>query len=123
LDLSKCLNLTTLDCSYNQLTNLTFLQQFATNKLTKLALSNNNLTGDLSVLTPFINLKELNIKKNPCTGSLAFLQKMTKLESLNIENTNITTGLEYLPENLENFKFSNTPLKKELKLYGYNLLA
>ena len=101
LDLSNCPNLTKLHCSDNGLTNLGFLTQLDPNKLTELIISNNNLTGDLSLFSCFTNLKYLWLDGNSFTGSLAFLQSCQKLTWLKIDNTHITTtGWEYLPESL-----------------------
>ena len=100
LDLSNCPNLTKLHCSDNGLTNLGFLTQLDPNKLTELIISNNNLTGDLSLFSCFTNLKYLWLDGNSFTGSLAFLQSCQKLMWLKIDNTHITTDWEYLPESL-----------------------
>lgn len=111
-------NLTKFDCSGNQLTNPSFLNQLNLTKLVSLEISNNKFTSDLVVFNSFINLESLSINTNNWTGSLQPLQTLSKLNYLAIESTNLTTGLEYLPDNLKVFCCSLTELAKELEVYG-----
>jgi len=113
LKLSHPSQLADFNCSDNYLTNPHFLFQFNPSKLEELNIKDNNFGAtDLSIFTPFINLKELIIGTkeaerinrglyNRFSGSLKSLQNLTKLENLGIDNTDISNGLEYLPKSVK----------------------
>jgi hypothetical protein len=85
--------------------------------LTCIDLNDNDFSQyDLSVLTPFVNLKSIGIGSrngnqekidegiyNRFCGSLKHLRNMDKLEILNINATDVNEGLEYLPRSLKEF--------------------
>lgn len=101
----------------NELVNVTFLSRLPNpEKLKILKLCGNNIRGDLTPFSRFINLEELDlgisdkfphqfIKKNgnkEIHGSLKPLEELTSLKKLDISNTNIDCGLEYLHESVRN---------------------
>lgn len=111
LDLRDFANLEELDCSNNQLANITkeLKQLPKPEKLTRLNIWNNGISPqDLSFLSPFTGLERLELGNcdhgfyNPFHGSLEPLENLTKLSYLDISFTDISKGLEYLPESLEN---------------------
>jgi hypothetical protein len=101
-----------LVCWDNLLTEIDF-STLNSEKLTVLGLASNNFSGfNLSIFSPFTNLKELYVSNfyeskikqniyNNFSGSLKSLENLTKLANLNISNTDINGGLEYLPESVE----------------------
>src|ERR1043166_8837402 len=110
LDLREYVNLTRLICFYN---NLTSLNVSGLSNLIELNCSNNNLGGDLTPFSKFVNLTRLLLGNagggedgyyrgtgNYFHGSLEPLKNLTKLIYLCIEGTNIDEGLEYLPPSL-----------------------
>ncbi|CAG8802041.1 37554_t:CDS:10, partial [Gigaspora margarita] len=124
LDLSDFVNLETLDCSYNQLTNLNINNcsklkniKCGFNKLTNLDLTNltqlekiscndNYLESfDYSSLNPnkliSLNITDNNLPQQDCSVFKP-LKNLTKLKSLYISNTDIDSVLEHLPKNIEN---------------------
>ena len=116
LIISICPKLTELYCSNNRLTGFDF-SKLDEEKLTSIDLNDNDFSQcDLSVLTPFVNLKSIKIGSkngdqekidegfyNRFYGSLKHLKNMDKLEILNINATDIDEGLEYLPTSLKEF--------------------
>ncbi|WNE40522.1 MAG: hypothetical protein GBAus27B_000589 [Mycoplasmataceae bacterium] len=101
LNLTKCQNLTELDCSNNKFTNLDFLKQIPNpEKLERLNLSNNQeISGDLSFLSPFLGLKQLDISNCSLFGSFKPLKKLNNLKIINISHTDVNSGLDYLSDN------------------------
>jgi len=69
-----------------------------------------------------VNLELLDLSNNPFYGSLEPLQGMVKLKHLNISDTDLDKGLEYLPENIRDFRCSVN--RKDAKVKAiYNLFA
>jgi len=109
---TKLPNLEKLVCRDNLLTHLDFAALNG-EKLIDLSLTNNNFpTQDLTSLTKFINLKQLDLGNtswtkindniyNHWTGSLQPLQNMQQLQRLVINNTDLDSGSEYLPVSIE----------------------
>jgi len=122
LDLSKFPNLQRIYCSNNLLTQ-TKLPPTAKEKLAELDLSNNNFPDqDSSFLSHLVNLKKLYLGNNKFKGSLELLKEMSKLKELIISDTDIDSGLEYLPQNVENFRCS-ADVRKDAKCRAvYSLL-
>lgn len=134
-----------LDCSNNQLTSLDFLDHLVIKPpeyfsampcgpFTGLKIANNKFSPmDLSILSRFAYLKDLDISGNPFHGSLEPLRNMASLWWLNISDTNVDSGLEYLPWTDSSFdqlrlvaelKNENSRVRKiqeELKLFGGSL--
>src|SRR5204863_6464376 len=110
LDLTKCNELTKINCCDNKLRELFF--PFQSIRLNRLNLKNNNFPEqDLSIFRKFTNLRELRINNdnkekinqgvyNRFCGSLEPLQKMKDLYELDTSNTDISSGLTYLSENV-----------------------
>lgn len=119
LDVSNCLELTSIRAEVNQLTNDTLLLPIKKDNLVFLSVRVNKLEGDLSFFDSFTNLEELWIAYNNFSGSLKPLQKLTKLKDLDIDNTNIDSGLEYLSDSLEKIWCEGCgKLKEQLNSYS-----
>ena len=156
LDLSDFINLEELNCYDNQLTSLklanpnrikwinvennyltdlSFLKDLDSEKMTDLYIRSNNFPEqDLAVFSKFINLEGLSIGNwnqekinqdiyNRFKGDLEFLQGLRKLKRLSISDTDVDSGLEYLPDSLETF-YCSADCKKDAKCKAiYNLFA
>ena len=141
-DLSGFVNLRALKVSYNNFTNLDFLNTIPNpEKLIRLVVSNNNLQPTtLEIFRRFVKLEWLYIGTddgginwnhyNRFTGSLEPLKNMSKLQVLCIDATDIDSGLEYLPGNLsDNIScFANTrpnpkvvKIQEQLSPFNYNI--
>lgn len=121
LDLTDFINLESLICSNNQLTELDL-----TNCCNlKLLQANNNKLQQYSLtsIKDLNNLERLELQGNEeINGSLLHLQGLECLKKLDISNTKINTGLEYLPTNIEDFCCQNCPLERILGGNGkYNI--
>ncbi|MCE8163170.1 MAG: hypothetical protein I3273_02970 [Candidatus Moeniiplasma glomeromycotorum] len=101
-----------LDCSDNQLANLSLTNC----KSLTILKCNDNKFNDLNFLTPLTNLKELDISNCPCQGNLRSLKKMVRLEKLNISFTNISEGLEYLPTSCKRIYCNSDYQYKSIKI-------
>ncbi|CAH1760114.1 10993_t:CDS:2 [Entrophospora sp. SA101] len=103
IDVSKCPNLTELDCFYNKLTSIEFLKQLP-HPEKKLTLGNDDPE------------RCKNNIYNRFYGSLEPLRGMTKLPGLCIDGTDVEEGLEYLPTTIEkgDFKHQITQTQQEL---------
>ena len=134
-----------LDCSNNQLNNLDFLNNFVIKPpeyfsampcgpFTGLKIVSNKFPSmDLSILSRFAYLKDLDISGNSFYGSLEPLKSMASLWWLKISDTDIDSGLEYLPcsdssfnrlrlvVELENKNSRVRKIQEELKPFGGNL--
>src|SRR5437764_7301857 len=90
----------------NKLTKLDFLNNLNPEKLEMLNLGDNNFpVQDLTIFTPFTELKRLRIaevhKPSNFVGSLKPLRNLSKLEIISIGGTDISHGLEYLPDSIK----------------------
>ena len=83
-------NLTVLDLSANQLTDLP-PELFQLTKLTRLDLNNNRLTALPAEIAQLTNLTVLNLSGNQLTTLPAEISKLTKLNTLNLNNNLFTT--------------------------------
>jgi len=132
LDLTSLTQLEIVKCYKNYLTNINY--PLSSKKLTYLIISDNNLPEqDLSIFCQFTNLEELGIGGedeerinqgiyNRFTGSLKPLKKLTKLEWLDIYNTDIDSGLEYLPDSIEEFFYSEvSKISRQLAPYKHDI--
>jgi len=99
LDLSRCHNLTKINCSSNKFSSTDFLQEIPSKKKLEILRINKNeeIKENLNFLLPFIGLKELNIEDCPFVGSLEPLKNMKNLKKVFISRTHLSKGLEYLP--------------------------
>ncbi|CAH1756524.1 15467_t:CDS:10 [Entrophospora sp. SA101] len=116
LNLSDCPNLAHLDCSNNQLHDLYFLKFLS--KLEHLVMRNNSKLAQQSLkfLTSLTELEELNINNCPLEGSLKPLTNLGKLKELKISNTNFQEGLEHLPESCKELFCNSDYLHKSVKI-------
>jgi hypothetical protein len=99
-------NITSLNCSSNKLTSLDFLECLSSDKLKYLDISSNKFSGNLTLFSRFVNLKELQLHNNLFFGSLKPLRDLKKIRCLNIGSTDISHGLEYLSDSIEKFDCS-----------------
>ncbi|CAG8728000.1 5073_t:CDS:2, partial [Racocetra persica] len=114
-----------VDVRNNSLTSLNFLNDLDSENLEWLNIHSNNFSeSDLTPFSRFINLRELMLSNleeekiqqgiyNRFTGSLEPLKNLTRLNTLAIHNTDIGSGLEYLPDSIQYFYFSDA--KQERK--------
>jgi len=133
-NLEGFVNLEYLNFSDNQLTSLDFLNDLNAKKITRLYISNNKISSDLTPFSRLVNLEKLGLGSNDqervkrsiynnFAGSLKPLAELTKLYWLNIRDTDIDSGLEYLPESIREFGCS-VGLRKNAKVKTiYNLFA
>lgn len=134
IDGTQWINLKKIYCSKNQLTSLNFVNcqkltriYVLNNQLTRisglpisltsLSLSDNELTGDLTVFSQLVNLEELDLSNNQFSSSLKPLKKLISLKKLYIRDTQLNSGLEFLPESLKYFYCQNSKLEEQLKVY------
>ncbi|CAH1756449.1 3920_t:CDS:10 [Entrophospora sp. SA101] len=127
LVIDNCPKIKFINCCGNFLTDLDFLSNLNSEKITNIHLRNNNISErDLSCFSRLVNLTTLlignsvesKIQKgifNRFTGSLEFLKDLTMLKRLDIRNTDIDSGLEYLPNSVKEFHCS-TDERKESKV-------
>ncbi|CAJ0855949.1 17301_t:CDS:10 [Entrophospora sp. SA101] len=125
--IDNCPKIKFINCCGNFLTDLDFLSNLNSEKITNIHLRNNNISErDLSCFSRLVNLTTLlignsvesKIQKgifNRFTGSLEFLKDLTMLKRLDIRNTDIDSGLEYLPNSVKEFHCS-TDERKESKV-------
>lgn len=126
IKLIKLNQLRKLDAGYNLLTSLDF-SAFNPESLLELKLHSNNFGNqDIDCFFSFNKLEILYVNTdirerieqniyNRFHGSLKALKNMNNLRDLDIRATDIDGGLEYLPSNIEEFKYSSW-LRPEAKV-------
>jgi len=117
IEFVDCPKIRYFDCSNNKLSQLPTGLNPET--LVHLDISDNNLTGDLSILSRFINLTCLEIRKNKLSGSLRSLASLERLNELNVSVTWINSGLEYLSYSLQRI-YCHPSQFPQLKHYRVN---
>jgi len=117
LVLDNCQKLKEICCIGDNLTNLNFLESLNSKNLTILKISYTELTGDLSIISNFINLEGLWLDNSSISGSLFPLQHCKKLGLLDINNTKIDSGLEYLPKSVKEISCNGTKFEEKLRNY------
>lgn len=115
-NISKCINLKSLDYSCSGLQSLNWKMLEGLKSLTKLFLSDNYDLTDISGLGSLVRLKELGISDMNESLDISVVEKLVRLEKLWVDERDVSYVLS-IQDKLVNLKYIEVVQFDELRVY------